>query len=535
MQGLMMDEPLMISSLLKFAATNYPEKGVTSREVDGSTARLTYPEIERRSRQLVRWLLKNKVHNDSVVGTIAWNSHRHLELYYGVSGAGAVCHTINPRLSIEEIAFVLKDAGTEIVFFDASFLPIIEALSVLETPVKIWVQMAAKGAEIEGYPNYETLLEQTAPLKTWPLFEEGRAAGLCYTSGTTGRPKGVLYSHRSTVLHAMACAAPNVLDVKESDRVLPVVPMFHVNAWGLPHIAPMAGADLIFPGAALDGKSLAQLIETENVTFAAGVPTIWHGLIKYLQESGAVLGALERCIVGGAALPEAMIRYFEDVHGCAMFQGWGMTETSPICSISKLTGADTSLSRDEQVEIKARQGAAVFPIQMKILSADGTEALRDDKTSGELYVKGPWVAKTYVGQDQNTALQDGWFPTGDIAKISPAGSMKITDRAKDIIKSGGEWISSIEIEDAAMSHPGVAQAAVIGIPDPRWDERPLVVFVPTQDDPADSESLREHLSSRLPKWKIPESYKALNALPLGATGKVLKTELRLRLLEGDSA
>ncbi|MBL4639521.1 MAG: long-chain fatty acid--CoA ligase [Kordiimonadaceae bacterium] len=535
MQGLMMDEPLLISSLIKHAAMNYADKGVVSRETDGTLVRLTYREVEARARSLAGWLGALGITSGDKVGTIAWNTHRHLELYYASSGMGAICHTVNPRLAPEDVAFILRDAGTKIVFLDDTFIPLVEAVAAEDTPVETWVIMTGSGTKPNGYfLDYETGLGTVTAITDWPEFEENTAAGLCYTSGTTGKPKGVLYSHRSTVLHALASAAPNVLDIAERDIVMPVVPMFHVNAWGIPHIAPMSGATIVMPGAALDGENLAALMQEEKVTFAAGVPTIWHGLMEHLKTSSMRLPLLERCIVGGSALPEVMTRYFEDEQDIAMYQGWGMTETSPICTISKLSGSDAKLSRDEQVRKKARQGKAVFPIQMKILSDDGNRLGWDDRTCGELFVRGPWIAKTYAGFEEDKILIDGWFATGDIVKIDQTGSVKITDRAKDIIKSGGEWISSIELEDIALSHNGVGQVAVIGVPDSKWGERPMMIYVPADINPVNDKALHAFLSERLPKWQLPEHYRTVDALPLGATGKILKTKLRELFEEGVS-
>jgi len=529
MLGLMMDTQLMISSLLKYAATNHASKGVVSVETSGDIVRFTYPQLEKRARKLATWLVELGVKPGTRVGTIAWNTHRHLELYYAISGIGAVCHTINPRLALDDINYILDDADTQILFFDDSFSGLISHLILADTPVHTFVEMkpgAATTANSSDILDYEIGLTGADEMDEWPVFEENRAAGLCFTSGTTGKPKGVLYSHRSSVLHAMACIAPNVLDVVESDIIMPVVPMFHVNAWGIPHIAPMAGADIIMPGAGMDGESLANLIVQENVTFAAGVPTIWHGLISHLQKNNIRLTTMNRCIVGGSALPETMVRYFEDEQNIPIYQGWGMTETSPICTISKLARADEYIPRNEQINKKTRQGQAVFPIEMKIETDEKILLPWDNNSSGELYVKGPWVCKTYHNHGEQQILEDGWFATGDIAKIDPSGSMKITDRAKDIIKSGGEWISSIELEDIAMSHEGVEQAAVIGVDDERWGERPVMIYVQNKTAPASTESLEEYLSGKLPKWQVPREYKIISSLPLGATGKVLKTSLR---------
>ena len=519
----------MISSILRHAATYHGDKGVVSLSPGEPTLRITYRETERRCRRLAVWLETMEIREGDRVATLAWNTHRHLELYYGVAGLGAVCHTVNPRLSADEVVFILNHAKDRIVFFDDTFAGLAEAVRPRCDSVEHWVRLSEQPCE-EGAPfsdalRYEDCLRASHDDYRWPMLDEHAAAGLCYTSGTTGRPKGVLYSHRSTVLHALVTGQAGVLGVHEPDVVLPVVPMFHVNAWGLPHLAPMAGADLVMPGPHLDGESLCRLMNEYQVTFTAGVPSIWHGLWSHLESSGQRLTSVERCVVGGSALPEAMIRYFEEEHQIAMVQGWGMTETSPVCTVSTLSTHSEELSRNQQVRLKARQGRAVFGVDMRIVSDDGQELPWDDEASGELVVRGPWVIERYFGDDGDARL-DGWFPTGDVCTIDARGSMKIRDRKKDLIKSGGEWISSAAMENAAMKHPGVAQAAVIGVPHEHWGERPLLIVVPREEHFPDDASLLDHLSRSFERWQLPNHIERVESLPLGATGKVMKRLLR---------
>lgn len=528
MNAQMMQMPLLVSSILQHAATYHSDQTIVSRLSAGRMHRYDYRALDLRARQLAAWLLAIGVRQGDRVATIAWNTHRHLELYFALAGIGAICHTLNPRLPVEQARFIVEDAGDVALFFDPEFTALAGALTATTAAIRNVVCLCEErlvAGAADSTWVYETELARHAPIAEWPTFDEQTAAGLCYTSGTTGRPKGVLYSHRSTVLHSLSCAMPNVFGLSSADTVMPVVPMFHVNAWGLPYTAPMCGAKLVMPGPALDGASLCQLLNDEQVTFSAGVPTLWHGLREHLERTDARLSAVRKLVVGGSALPESMIRYFEDVQGVPMLQGWGMTETSPVCTVSPLRGDMQGASRDEQVKLKARQGCAVFGTEMKIVDADGAQLPWDDQSSGELLVRGHWVSREYFRLQDAPILQGGWFPTGDVAAIDPHGSMRICDRSKDLIKSGGEWISSVELENLAMSCPGVSQAAAIGIPDDRWGERPLLVVVRAANTPTES-AILGFLRERLPSWQVPDRIAFVERLPIGPTGKVMKTTLR---------
>jgi fatty-acyl-CoA synthase len=470
------------------------------------------------------------------VATLAWNGYRHLELYYAVSGSGAVLHTLNPRLHAEQVAYILEHAGSEVLFFDLTFIPIAEAIAARCKSVKTFVLMSDRAhmPRETGIANllcYEDLVDASADDYTWPLFDENSAASLCYTSGTTGNPKGALYSHRSTVLHAYASAMPNALDVSSTDVVLPVVPMFHVNAWGLPYSVLLSGAKMVFPGAALDGKSLYELFEAEGVTLSAGVPTVWLGLLNYAVQNNLEFSTFNRTVIGGSACPPAMMDTLIDRFGVRVIHAWGMTEMSPLGTTASLLTKHLGLPKQEQRKVLQKQGHAIYGVDMKIVDDDGRELPWDGAAYGHLLVKGPWIISSYFRHEGGDVLQDGWFPTGDVATIDPDGYMQITDRSKDVIKSGGEWIGSIDLENIAMAHPAIAQAACIGVAHPKWDERPLLVAVKRQGMDVSREDLLAFYEGKIAKWWTPDDVVFVEALPTGATGKIQKNKLREQFRE----
>ncbi|WP_439114918.1 3-(methylthio)propionyl-CoA ligase [Hydrogenophaga sp.] len=531
MLGQMMQQPLLISSLLLHAERHHGSQEVVSRRVEGDIHRCTYAELAARSRRLAKALALLGVAHGQRVGTIAWNGYRHLELYYAVSGSGAVLHTLNPRLHADQLVWITDHAQDQVLCFDQSFLPLVEAVASRLPTVKHFVLMADKSrmpadSKIPGLICYEDLIDsQPNDHFDWPGLDEQTASSLCYTSGTTGHPKGVLYSHRSTVLHTMASALPDALNISARDVVLPVVPMFHVNAWGLPYSACLVGAKLVFPGPALDGKSLHELFETEAVTVSAGVPTVWQGLLAHVAGHGLRFSTMRRTIIGGSACPPAMMTSFEDTHGVQVIHAWGMTELSPIGTVGVLKGHQDMLPLEKRRAIQAKQGRSVFGIDMKIVGENGAELPWNGTASGELLVRGHWVVEQYL-QGEQSPLINGWFPTGDVATIDPDGFMNITDRAKDVIKSGGEWIGSIDIENIAMAHPAVAMAACIAARHPKWDERPLLVVVRKPQAEATKDELLAFFDGKIAKWWTPDDVVFVDAIPLGATGKMLKNRLR---------
>jgi len=465
------------------------------------------------------------------VATLAWNGYRHLELYFAVSGSGAVLHTINPRLHAEQIAWMVNHAEDTVLCFDTTFLPLVEAIAPHARGVRAWIALAdhdrmpaaPKGPELLCY---EDLVDQYSDHFEWPRFDENTASSICYTSGTTGNPKGVLYSHRSTLLHTFAAAMPDGLCLSATDAILPVVPMFHVNAWGLPYVAPMVGAKLVMPGAKLDGQSLYELFESERVTVSAGVPTVWQGLLGYMEANDARFTTMRRTVIGGSACPPAMIRLFQDKYAVRVLHAWGMTETSPLGTTAALKERHRHLDAAQQLAVQCKQGRALFGIDMKIVGDDGGELPWDGHAFGDLYVRGRWVVREYYKGGGDSPLRDDWFPTGDVATIDPDGYMQITDRSKDVIKSGGEWISSIDIENIAVAHPAVAMAACIAVRHPKWDERPLLVVVLKPDQSATREEILGFFEGKVAKWQVPDDVAFVPAIPLGATGKMLKARLR---------
>ena len=534
MLGLMQNHPLLISSLIDFAARHHGDGQIVSRRVEGDIHRYTWKDVQQRAKQVANALNAEGLNAGDRVGTLAWNGYRHLELYYGVSGSERVLHTINPRLLPEQIAWIANHAEDQILCFDMTFLPIIQAIHAHCKTVKKWVALcdADKLPQDTGIPNlvsYEDWIGAQSANYSWPVFDENTASSLCYTSGTTGNPKGALYSHRSTVLHAFAAVLPDAMGLSASDSALPVVPMFHVNAWGLPYSAAMVGAKLVMPGPAMDGKSIYELMESEKVTFAAGVPTVWQMLLNYVGQNNLKFSSLKRTVIGGSACPPAMITAFREQYGVEVLHAWGMTEMSPLGTLCTLKEKHKSLSEAERNAIRMKQGRAIYGVDLKIVGADGSEQPWDGTTYGDLYVTGPWILASYFKNEGGDPLEGGWFPTGDVATIDADGFMQITDRSKDVIKSGGEWISSIDVENTAMGHPAVAMAACIGMPHPKWDERPIVAVALKPGAEVSREELLKFFEGKMAKWQIPDDVVFVDSIPIGATGKMLKTKLREQL------
>jgi 3-(methylthio)propionyl---CoA ligase len=534
MLGLMQDTPLVLSSLIDYAARFHGDVEVVSRTPTGTVERSTYARVAARSRRLAAALRSLGVEPGARVASLAVNSTRHLELYYGVTGAGAILNTINPRLFPEQIAYILDHADNAYVFFDPAFAGLLEPLVAQAPQVKGYVALCVRAEMPEArLPNlmcFEDLLAAQPDDAPWTSVGENAGAILCYTSGTTGAPKGVLYSHRALVLHAFCATAADGMSLSNRDSVLLVTPLFHVNAWGIPFAAAMCGAKLVLPGAALDGESLYTLLRDEGCTFSLGVPTVWLGFLEFISAHAERLSlpslALERVLVGGSAAPRAMIERFDWLLGVYVVHAWGMTETSPLATIGTPLAQHARLDRQARYDIQARQGRAIYGVELRILDADGAPAPFDGETTGELQVRGPWVVRQYFKSDAPAVDAEGWFTTGDVAKIFPDGSLQITDRSKDVIKSGGEWISSIDLENAAVAHPEVREAAVIGVPHPRWQERPLLLIVPRPGAAPTREGVLAFLEDRVARWWLPDDVLVVPELPHTATGKLLKTVLR---------
>ena len=536
MLGLMQSQQLLISSLIEFAERHHGEAEVVSRRVEGDIHRYTYKDVAVRARQVANALEKMDLAFSDRVATLAWNGYRHLELYFGVSGSGRVLHTLNPRLHPDQIVWIANHAEDQVLCFDMTFLPIVKAIHSRCTTIKHFVALCDADAlpadtGIPGLQSYEAWIGKQPKEYVWPEFDEHSASSMCYTSGTTGNPKAALYSHRSSTLHAYAAALPDVMGLSARDAVLPVVPMFHVNAWGIPYSAALTGAKLVFPGPAMDGKSIYELLEAEKVTYAAGVPTVWQMLLAHLGANSLKFSHLKRTVIGGSACPPAMIKAFNEDYGIEVLHAWGMTEMSPLGTLCTLKNKHDALPPDEKMKIRLKQGRAIYGVDMKIVDDAGNELPWDGTTYGDLYVKGPWIVREYFKSEGGDPLVKdangvGWFPTGDVGTIDADGYLQITDRSKDVIKSGGEWISSIDIENIAVAHPAVAMAACIGVAHPKWDERPIVAVVKKPGMDVTRDALIKFYEGKTAKWQIPDDVVFVDAIPLGATGKILKTRLR---------
>jgi acyl-CoA synthetase (AMP-forming)/AMP-acid ligase II len=530
MIGLMQDWPLLIHRILDHAEAQHPNRAVMSRSVEGPMHHTTYAQIHARARRLAKRLDRDGIRVGDRVATLAWNTWRHLEAWYGITGLGAVYHTVNPRLSEQQITYIINHAEDRILLLDLTFLPLVERLAEALPTIERYVVLtdAAHMPEtcLRGAIAYESWIAEADADFTWARLDERAAAGLCYTSGTTGNPKGVLYSHRSNVLHALVNSGADHLGLGSRDVAMPVVPLFHANSWSLAFLAPMTGAALVLPGPRLDGASLHALLEETRVTMTAAVPTVWLGLLQHLDATGARLNHLKRVLIGGSACPRAMIERFERDYGVAVMHAWGMTEMSPIGSFCALKPEVAGLDKADRLDLQVKQGYPPFGVAFRLTDDTGRDLPWDGTTFGHLKVAGPTVASAYFRDDTPILDAAGFFDTGDIATIDPNGYMTVTDRAKDVIKSGGEWISSIELENLAVGHPDVAEAAVIGIAHPKWDERPLLIVVPKDGRTVDKAELLAFLRPRIAKWWLPDDVALVQEIPHTATGKIQKTALR---------
>ena len=533
MQGLMMDSPLLVSGIVEHADQNYPDREIVSVTSEDPLHRYTYKDCFKRVRKLANALEKLNITKGDRIATLAWNDYRHLETYYAVGGSGYVCHTINPRLFPEQIVFMINHAEDKWIMTDPLFLPLLESISDQIPDVEGYIVFSNEETmpetPLKNAVSYESLIKDESDEYKWPVLDEKAAIGLCYTSGTTGDPKGVLYNHRSTILHAYALLAPDVMNLSNRDCILPVVPLFHVNSWGSPYGAMIVGSKIVYPGPKMgDGETLYSLIESEGVTLALGVPTVWLLLLQYAESEGKKLNSLQRTVIGGAAVPESMIREFRDKHDVFVHQAWGMTEMSPLGTAMALKAGMEDLSADELVTLQAKAGRSMFGVEMRIVDDDQNILPWDGEAFGALQVKGPWVCSDYFRLDGSAGshTDDGWFDTGDVAKIDPQGYMQITDRTKDVIKSGGEWISSIEIENTAIGHPAIAEAAVIGVAHEKWTERPILIAVKSKDKDVTKEEILSWFDGKIAKWWLPDDVVFIDEIPHTATGKIKKIALR---------
>ena len=528
----MMQQPLLISSLIEHAIVSHPHAEIVSRQVEGGIFRYTYGQAAARAKQLANALTqKLDIKVGDRIGTLAWNTYRHYELYFGVSGMGAVAHTINPRLFPEQIIYIVNHAADRFIFVDLTFVPLLEAVASHISKVEGIVVLTDKAhmptsSKLTNLICYEDLIADMSTEFTWPLLDENCDAALCYTSGTTGHPKGVMYTHRSTVLHTIASVQNNALNITNDTVLLPVVPMFHVNAWGTPYAATMTGAKIVFPAHGMDGASLYELINGEQANLLLGVPTIWLGLLNYLEQIGATLTSVKNVVVGGAAAPLSMIKAFQEKHDAFLIHAWGMTELSPLGTVNSMTRAMSQMPLEQRYQKQLKQGRAVYGIEMKIVDDAGTDLPRDGKAFGRLLVRGAWVVSEYYLNDDKKSFVDGWFDTGDVATIDAENTMQIVDRSKDVIKSGGEWISSIDLENAAVGHPALKECCVIGVYHPKWDERPLLLAIRKEGVTVTEAEVIAFLSDKVAKWQLPDVVVFVDELPHTATGKLLKTGVR---------
>jgi acyl-CoA synthetase (AMP-forming)/AMP-acid ligase II len=531
MHGLMQDHPLLISSLIRHAAENHGRREVVSRLGDGSIHRTDYATIEWRARRLARALESRGIRAADRVATLAWNTYRNVECFYGVSGHGAVLHTVNPRLFREQIAYIIRHAEDRVLIFDVDQLSTVETIAPEIDCVERYVVLCSRAelpkSDLLKLEAYEDWIEGADDDYVWPDLDERAASSLCYTSGTTGNPKGVLYSHRSTLIHALSGSQTDGFALSALDAVMPIAPLFHANGWSMPYTCPMVGAKMVLPGHQMDAASLFELLSAEGVTFAVGVPTIWTMLLAYMSEKGVTLPNLDRCMVGGTALPPAVQKALKEVHGVRVVHLWGMTETSPLGTMGTPTAEVDALPEDERLAQLLKQGRVPYGAEIQVRDSQGRIAPRDGETFGPLWIRGSWVASGYFKGEGGAVLDaDGWFPTGDVATWDRYGYMKITDRTKDVIKSGGEWISSIDVENAAMSHPKVALAAAVAAFHPKWDERPVLVIVPKAGQEITREEMIEFLAPQMAKWWLPDDVVFVSEMPMTATGKILKATLR---------
>lgn len=531
MLGLMQQMPLLTSSFIQYADRWHGDREIDSSLPSGVLHRYNYRDAHKRAKKVANVLQRWGVQQGDRIATLAWNTHRHFELYYGIGGSGAVTHTINPRYTPEQITYIVNHAQDSYLFFDITFLALVEAVAPHCPSIKGFVllvdtEQMPENSSLENLLCYETLLEGVSEEFEWPEFDENSAASLCYTSGTTGNPKGVCYSHRSTSLHTLVASMPNALGIGREDCVLPVVPLFHINAWELPYICTMTGAKLVLPGPNLDGKSLYELMEAEGVTFTAGVPTIWMGLLNHMAENDLTFSTLKKVGTGGSACPKAITRSLHDSHGIQVMHGWGMTETSSVVTLNNATSQELGISMDEYCDLMAMQGPPVWGSDIKVVDEQGQELPHDGSSAGELMVRGHWICSEYYKTGESALESDGWLATGDVAVITRDGYLHLTDRLKDMIKSGGEWISSVELEDIAISHPKVEQAAVIGVVHPKWDERPLLLIKAKAGEEISEDEIKASYDGKIAKWSVPDDVVFLRDLPIGATGKIHKLTLR---------
>ena len=530
MLGNMMQDQLLISGILEHAIQTNPNTEIVSHTIEGNIHRYSILESSKRAKKLANALKSLGVEEGDVLGTMALNGYRHYELYFGISGTGSILHTLNPRLFPEQVEYIVNHAEDKFLFIDLPFLPLIESVSENIQNVKGFILLCDKesmptDSKLENLICYEELIESESDEFQWPEFDENTASSLCYTSGTTGNPKGVLYSHRSTILHAWYACAANAMNVSSTTVILPVVPMFHVNAWGIPYAVAMFGAKLVLPGPHTSGEAITKLIQSEKVTNLMGVPTVWLDLLNYTRENNISLDSVNSVLVGGSAAPRAMIKEFQEKHDAFLLHGWGMTEMSPLGTLNAYNSDMQGMDLEERYDIQTSQGKAIYGCQIKIVDDEGKTLANDGESFGRLMVKGPGIIERYF-KSEETALENGWFDTGDVSTISNDGYMRIVDRSKDVIKTGGEWISSIDLENSAVGHPGVSEACVVGVLHPKWDERPIMFVVKNNQEDCDKDSVIEYLSDKVAKWWLPDDVIFVEELPHGATGKLLKTGLR---------